>query len=177
MEALRLSMFVVADDSATNETSTQVDDEIYRTSGPKNPNSTVGSVKQGVDCRGHLYTDDQEVVALESVQRAVVGSWLLVKEGAACLAKLVQLLPAPTVAGSVVRCSTTSEIEIDNWQELSQAIHPYIQLVGDWEDTSGSPDSILSSTAVCSPSASSLAAIYSFNFHRLLRLVRFCCGC
>src|SRR3546814_8205880 len=71
-------MQVVADDSATNENSGQVDDEIYRTGGPTNHNSAVGSVKQGVDCRGHLFTDDQEIVALDSVQRAVVRCGVLV---------------------------------------------------------------------------------------------------
>lgn len=150
MEALRLSMQVVADDSSTTtENSGQVDDEIYRTGGPTNPNSSIGSVKHGVDCRGHLYTDDQEAAVQDSIQRAVVGCWLLVKEGAACMAKLIQLLPPPTMdrrSGNNTVKATRPELEL--WPELATAIQPHLDIVASWDDSSSSATSILSSTTV-----------------------------
>jgi hypothetical protein len=163
LEALRLSMQVVADDSATTtENAGQVDDEIYRTGGPTNPNSAVGSVKQGVDCRGHMYTDDSEVVVQDNVQRAVVGCWLLVKEGSACMAKLIQLLPAPTMdrnnSGKKKDAQKTEAADLELWPELAAAIQPYLDMAAAWNDSSDSAASVLSSKTVRTHSASHAAA-------------------
>jgi hypothetical protein len=155
-KALSLAMLVVADESTTGVDDDSTDDGIYRAGGPTNANSTVQplykSTVEGVDEGDGVTVEDMD---FDDLQRLVVGGWLLVKEGAALLSKLVQILPIPVEVDAqdaladdgAYDLSSSTELEVLS-EQTREAIGGFVQMAKQWNDTSNTAQALLSSSQV-----------------------------